>query len=100
MSAFTQDELETLYAVCDTIIPAASADDLQAALSANNVNVNVPADTLAAFAAETPSSNDAFRLMLTTTLPAALPPHKRDELRQVLSLLRYVESRRVASDCS
>lgn len=89
---FTQDELETLYAVCDTIIPAVSADDLKAALAASGVNVEVPADVLAAFAAETPSQNDGFKQMLTTSLPAVLPQEKRDELRLVLGLLRYVAS--------
>lgn len=86
--SFTKDELETLYAVFDTIIPAMPVEELVE--RAPTLGAEVDADTIAAFAEETPSKCSEFRRVVEEVLPVNLPPPKLAELKLVCSLLRYV----------
>jgi len=85
---FTDDEVETLLAIFDTVIPAISPEEL--VKLAPSLTEDVDAETIAAFAAETPSTTPKFRRALTEVLPSMLSPAKMAEFKQALGLLQYV----------
>lgn len=83
---FTDEEAETLLACVDTVAPSIAADELRAL--APYLDTEVSADTIAAFAAEVPSSIESLREDLKFLLPSQLPPAKLADLKMVLGLLR------------
>jgi hypothetical protein len=87
---FTADELETLYSIFDTVIPGVSVEDLHKLNP--HLKDDVDAETVAAFAAEVPSQNAQYRDCVENFLPRHINDGKFAELKQVLSLLRYVPS--------
>lgn len=85
---FTRDEVRTLMAVFDTVIPAMSVEELlkRAPTLAEEVDIDAVAD----FAAEVPSKVPGVLGELQNLLPAHLPPEKIAEVKMVLGLMRCV----------
>jgi hypothetical protein len=84
--AFTKDEVETLLAVFDTLIPVVDPADL--CKLAPTLAVDVDPKVIETFAAEVPSANPEFMHCLTEILPTLLTPAKVAELKQAIGLLR------------
>ncbi|CAK9782675.1 long-chain fatty alcohol dehydrogenase [Cutaneotrichosporon oleaginosum] len=84
--AFTRDEVRTMMAVFDTVIPSMSVEELlkRAPGLAEEVDIDVVAD----YAAEVPSKVPGVREELQSLLAAHLAPEKIAELKTVLGLMR------------
>lgn len=82
---FTEDELKTLFAVFDTVIPAMPIEEL---LKRAPHLAEYDIELVDEFASQVPSSIPELREEVVTFLPKIIKPAQIAELKQVLGLMR------------
>lgn len=83
----TKQEVKTLLAVFDTIIPAIPLEALLKG-APHLAEEGIDTETLKQYAAERPSELPKLREELDTLVPYVVKPSQMTELKLVLSLLR------------